>query len=187
MTFFVEGSIGDWGAIYLEDHWEVGSLLGITGYLVEKVSMICAGLVCDMISTSYLDRLSLLIIGIILSIVGFGIAAIAYSLEVSMWSYSIVIIGFGIVGIGTGFLNAIWYSMAGKGIDGFTESETSAYAMTIAMIMYLLCPVILGNISDWLGSLQYSFCFNIILLIIGIPCAYNLPFKYYMTNTVQRK
>jgi hypothetical protein len=179
ISFFVEGSVGDWGGIYLEDHWHASPLLSITGYIAERLTMLFACLICDTLCTYYIHRLYLLLIGCLLTIIGFIMTVIAYDLPVGPGSLTMVILGFCLVGIGCGWIYPIWYSLAGRGIRGFTVAETCTYVTTFAMLLYFVDPLILGNISDAFGSLQYSFGFNVILTFLAIPCALCIPAEYF--------
>jgi MFS family permease len=185
LSFFIECSIGDWGGIFLKDHWSCGTLLGIMGFVAEKSMIILAGLTCDHISTFYLNRQILLFVSFALILIGLIFVVVAYTIEVTNGSLAMAIVGFGIIGAGLGWMIPIWYSIAGQGINGFSVGETLAWTMTIANIGCLIEPVILGNISDGFGSLAYSYGFDILLTVLIIPCAYFIPPRYFQVKGVE--
>lgn len=179
LSFFVEGSIGDWGGIYTQDRWDCGSLIGVMGYIVEKFAIVLGGAFSDYLSTHIISRFWLLQISIVLTSLGFFLAGIAKEMPINNTSLAMVIIGFGVAGGGLGLLIPTWYSISGKGIKGFSVSETGAIVMTIANTCWLIEPLGMGNLADATGSLAYAFHFEALLVLFILIPVWLLPRHYY--------
>jgi MFS family permease len=179
LSFFVEGSIGDWGGIYTEDRWKCGTFIGVLGYIVEKAATVAGGMASDYLSTHVISRYWLLQISIVITTVGFFLAAIAKEFPINSFSLTMVITGFGIAGAGLGLLIPTWYSISGRGIRGFSVSETGAIVMTFANVCWLIEPLGMGNLAQATGSLAYAYHFEAALVIFTIIPAWFLPRQYY--------
>lgn len=179
LSFFVEGSIGDWGGVYLERRWDCGALIGVMGYIVEKAAIVLGGLFSDYLSTHVISRYWLLQLSIVMTSLGFFVAGIANEFPATNGSLALAIFGFGVAGGGLGLLVPTWYSISGRGIRGFSVSETGAIVMTFANTCWLIEPLGMGNLADATGSLAYAFHFEAALTLLIIAPAALLPRHYY--------
>lgn len=180
ITYFVEDSVGDWGSIYIIHHWTDSSyLLGITPYLLEKACLTVASLSCDYLCTYHFSRYEVFQVSLLLTMIGFAMAVIGYFLPVTTAALAFTITGFGVAGIGMGLTFPIAFSMSGRGIRGFTATQSVSWTMTAALCGSLLEPLILGNISSVSGSLAYSFVVVVGSLVLMMVLAMFLPSHYF--------
>lgn len=180
LSYFVEGSIGDWGSIYIQHHWtETGYVIGILPYLLEKICMFIASIYCDYICTHLLSRYLVFQASIVLTMVGFTMSIVGYILPATTTALVFTICGFGVAGFGLGLTVPIWYSISGRGIRGFRVSQSVSWTMTAAMCGYLVEPLMVGNVSTASGSLSYSFLMEVGLLGLTMIMGFLLPRHYF--------
>ena len=71
------------------------------------------------------------------------------------------------------------FGLGGRGIRGFSVSETGAIVMTFANTCWLIEPLGMGNFADATGSLAYAFHFEAAFTLFIIVPAALLPRHYY--------
>ena len=181
LSFFIEGTIGEWGGIFLTRHWDCGTFVAVLGYVVEKSFMLVSSIFCDYICTYLLPRRLVYFLSAAISMIGLTIPVVMYFLPPTTFTLVLSIFGFGLVGLGMGLTLPIWYSMAGAGIDGFNVAQTVSFTSTMAMTGCLLEPLLIGNFSIITGALAYSYLLEIGLLIVMGLLGWVLPRRYFHT------
>jgi MFS family permease len=178
LSFIVEASIGDWSGIYLIQHWDCGYLVGIMGYVAQKVATIIAGYTCDYVVHKYSKYVVFQVSNVIAGI-GLMISFLAYFLPVTNVSLSIAIMGFFVCGFGMGWNVPLWYSFSSGGVRGFSVSESSSIVMAFSNSCYFVGPTIFGNFASACGDTAYAFGAEVILTILMAICAWGLPQHYF--------
>lgn len=159
MAFFCMNAVGDWSAIYFEENWSIsGAETEILGVVFEYIAVLLAAYNCDYLRTQIWNTHGMLVLGLFLASIGFGIVAIVpWIFGATTLGLVIATIGFSLSGAGIGFTMPIFFSLTGNGVLGFSLSETSAVVFTTANILGFLEPTIMGNIANATGSLTSSF------------------------------
>lgn len=189
LGYFVEGSIGDWGSIYLQHRWtDCGYLVGITPYLLSNVGLFAGSFLSDYLANNrFYTRYTIFQTGLSATMLGFIIVVTGYFLPLTNSALVFTILGFGLAGLGLGLLTPVWYSIAGRGIREFTVTQTVSYAITSAMCGALIEPLVLGNVSTATGSLAFSFLLEVALLLVVLVLGTQLSPTYFDMQRINAK
>jgi MFS family permease len=162
ISYFGEGSIADWSAIYNDQTWsqesDVVSVLGFVGFhLSEALARFNTDNLIDK-----LDRKVVLSFASILCAIGLVTVCTASLWKHSSYdgSFAVCIIGFTITGLGCGPIAPVTISIASSGFDYRTKisvSQAIAWSTAIGFLGMEVGPPVMGNVSDLAGGLQWSF------------------------------
>ncbi len=150
MAFFilmVEGAMGDWTAIYIENFPEVTAALAAAGFAAYSLTMAIGRLTGDFV----IHRIGKVVVvryGILISAGGLLLAA----LTTSAW---LAIVGFGLVGIGLSNVVPTLFG-AGGNVEGIDAGRGIAAVTTSGYTGFLVGPPLIGFIAD-ATSLSVSF------------------------------
>lgn len=181
ITYLAESAVSNWSAIYLERHWNCGAIVGTLGFAAQLVCLIISCLACDqLVNRGIILRRKLANILVVVSIVGLLVLIIANYLPVNNGSLALVIFGFGFMGLGLGPLIPLWGSIAGRGITGFSKVQTVSFAVAAANILWVLSPLLIGNVSNALSALALSFAVVLVLVMFLFIALYNIPEIYFL-------
>lgn len=160
MAFFilmVEGAMGDWTAIYIEDIPGTTEALAAAGFAAFSLTMAIGRLTGDYL-IHRTGKITIVRYGILLSAAGLLLA----SLTTSAW---LAIIGFALVGLGLSNVTPILFGAGGK-VEGIDAGKGIAAVTTSGYTGFLVGPPLIGFIADF-TSLSVSFlllagCFLIV-------------------------
>lgn len=159
-AFTSEGSVIDWGAIYLRD--EVGASVQLSGFAFAGFSfaMMISRFSGDALKQRF-GTVRLLQISAVLALVGFGLASLGGALPV-------VVIGFLIAGLGCANLVPVAFSAAAN-VPGVASATGIAIATMFGYFGLLCAPALLGFVGERFGFAPVYLGFAIAMLgVIGL-------------------
>jgi MFS family permease len=169
MAFFImacEGAIVDWSALYLKKvSLAKLSWLGL-GYTIFSATMALGRFFGDAISKTFGSKM-LLLIGLILAVLGFGLVLLVKPL--------IVIFGFGFVGLGLSVIIPELFRLGGK-TPNLDASVSISFISGVGFLGFLVGPVLLGFLAV-ISTLKLSFFALLIFIIISFFAALTLKRK----------
>lgn len=169
MAFFImacEGAIVDWSALYLKKvSLAELSWLGL-GYTIFSATMALGRFLGDAISKTFGSKM-LLLIGLILAVLGFGLVLLVKPL--------IVIFGFGFVGLGLSVIIPELFRLGGK-TPNLDASVSISFISGVGFLGFLVGPVLLGFLAE-ISSLKLSFFALLIFIITSFFAALTLKRK----------
>ena len=167
ISYFGEGSIGDWSAIYLSENGAspFTCTLGYVGFQAfVAIGRYYSDVVVDMVSVG---RVNLLIASGVISCIGLVLVVISASLS-DDYLIVVAIIGFSICGIGLSSVAPSVISLAGSEIPQsvMTSSESIGYVSSVGYLGIMTGPPLLGGFSTLVGGLRWSFLLDSIGMIL---------------------
>ncbi|WP_336749626.1 MFS transporter [Pantoea vagans] len=166
ICFLAEGSIMDWGGIWLTSMRKLDLEFAGWGYAVFGGAMSCMRLTGDRL-TQYFGKRKVLFLSCACSATGFVIPIITSGREMSL-------LGFFLVGIGSANVVPIITTLAGKE-KIMPPNMTVSIVSTFAYLGTLMGPALLGLIAH-LSSLSTSFLTIVCLILVMIPGVLRLKF-----------
>jgi sugar phosphate permease len=175
LSYFGQGSIGDWSALYFTEEFQVSPLISVIG-LASFNMCLCIGTFMSDYITLYIGRKQLLIYAGFLSSIGLALVTLAPYLKPANYNHHeisfaliLAILGFAIFGIGASVVPPSVISLAGNAtLTGMDPNEAVALVSSVGYIGIMIGPAMLGSISGITGGLQWSF-FVVALLMFFIP------------------
>jgi MFS family permease len=161
-SYFGEGSVSDWSAIYLSNH-QASNFQASFGVAIFQFFLAVGRLYSDYLVVS-IGRIALLKLSGILACIGLVIVSLAPLALPSFNLFLVICIsGFAISGIGLSVVYPTCVSIAGSCIKGMAPADSIAFVSSIGYIGVMVGPPILGGMS-LLISLRYSFLIDAFLL-----------------------
>lgn len=142
LALFVEGVIGDWGAVYLRSALHVSAATAATGFAVFSLSMMSGCFIGDSLNTK-LGATSLLRLSGVLVSLGFGFALIGTT-------YVEAMIGLLIAGFGTANMVALIFGAAARRTPEGVGAAIAA-ASSVGYLGFLVGPPVVGSASAMVG------------------------------------
>jgi predicted MFS family arabinose efflux permease len=142
LSIFIEGSIGDWGTVYLRSTLHVSAATAATGYAVFSLSMMSGCFVGDYLHMK-LGPTNLLRASGVLVACGFGFALLGIS-------YTAAMIGFLVTGFGLSNMIALIFGAAARRNPGGVGAAIAA-AASVGYLGFLVGPPVVGSLSGFLG------------------------------------
>jgi predicted MFS family arabinose efflux permease len=142
LSFFIEGSIGDWSTVYLRSALHLSAATAATGYAAFSLSMMTGCFVGDFLNMK-LGATNLLQISGILVASGFGFALIGPT-------YTGAMIGLLIAGFGTSNMVAIILGAAARRSPRGVGAAIAA-ASSIGYLGFLVGPPVVGSLAGVVG------------------------------------
>jgi predicted MFS family arabinose efflux permease len=142
ISFLAEGSVLDWGAVFLSSNKGTAISMAGMGYMVFSVIMLLCRLAGDS-AVRKLGGVRVLFFGALLGAAGFGVVILA---PVQWLSF----LGFGLIGLGLSNLVPVLYSLVGKQ-SLMPAHQAISVVSTIAYMGILLGPVIVGGIAKFIS------------------------------------
>ena len=180
IAFLVEGSIGDWSAIYLAEECRVPKSSGLDamGYAVFNVFVVLSRLLSDR-AEGKVSRSSLLKACSVCSLGGFWLTALAprflpaevRGAEEGDYSGALAVasLGFACTGIALGPVSAIVMAAAGQ-IKGIDPTAAVSTVSGLSYVGLLAGPILLGLVAQYL-SLAAAFFLSGLLIVTIYPLA----------------
>jgi MFS family permease len=142
LSLFIEGSIGDWGAVYLRSILHVSAATAATGYAAFSLSMMTGCFVGDYLNMK-VGPTNLLRISGTLVAVGFGFALIGKT-------YTGAMFGLLIAGFGTSNMIALIFGAAARRSPGGVGAAIAA-ASSVGYLGFLVGPPVVGSLAGVVG------------------------------------
>ena len=142
LSLFIEGSIGDWGTVYLRSTLHVSAATAATGYAAFSLSMMTGCFVGDYLHMRFGAKNLLRISGALVA-VGFGFALIGRT-------YAGAMIGLLIAGFGTSNMIALIFGAAARRSPGGVGAAIAA-ASSVGYLGFLVGPPVVGSFAALVG------------------------------------
>ena len=142
LSLFIEGSIGDWGTVYLRSTLHVSAATAATGFAAFALSMMTGCFVGDYLNMK-IGPTNLLRISGALVAVGFGFALIGTT-------YAGAMIGLLIAGFGTSNMIALIFGAAARRSPGSVGAAIAA-ASSVGYLGFLVGPPVVGSLASIVG------------------------------------
>lgn len=157
VAFLAEGSVLDWGAVFLASDKGLNLSLAGVGYVAFSVVMLVCRIFGDRIVQT-LGGFRVLLFGGITAAAGFGVVILASPL----W---LLLVGFGLIGLGMSNIVPVLMSQAGTQ-TAMPASQAVSVIGTIAYAGILVGPAAIGGVAHFAGlSLGLTF---VAVLVLGI-------------------
>ena len=166
VTFMAEGCVADWSAIYLKESLHAPKAVLSLGYAGFCVAMTIGRLNGD----GLIDKIGskkIVIIGSILSALGFTAVVLAPIVPVAL-------LGYIVIGFGCSCIVPVLFS-ASANIPGVSTVEGFAMVTTGGLIGFLTGPSLIGFISEK-ANLSQGLSLLILLALIGAIVAWRNKF-----------
>lgn len=161
-SYFGEGSVSDWSAIYLSNH-QASNFQASFGVAIFQFFLAIGRFYSDYLVVS-IGRIALLKLSGIMASLGLVIVSLSpLALPSFNLFLGICIFGFAISGMGLSVVYPTCISIAGSCIKGMAPSDSIAFVSSIGYIGVMVGPPILGGLS-LLISLRFSFLIDALLL-----------------------
>jgi len=163
IAFLSEGSVLDWGAVFLSSNKNVDIALSGWGYTAFSLVMVICRLTGDAV-VHKLGGFRILLFGGLVAATGFVVVILASPL----W---LMLIGFGFIGLGLSNVVPVLFSLAGKQ-NVMPAHQAVSVVSTIAYSGILLGPAIIGGVAR-LSNLGYGLGL-VSLMTLGIAASASL-------------
>jgi MFS family permease len=158
--FLSEGSVLDWGAVFLSSNKGVPITLSGSGYIALSIVMVICRVTGDAI-VKRLGGLRVLLLGGLVGAAGFAIVILASPL----W---LMLVGFGLIGLGLSNVVPVLFSLCGRQ-QRMPANQAVSVASTLAYTGVLLGPAIIGGVSR-LTSLAWGLGL-VMLMVLAIAAS----------------
>ncbi len=142
LSLFIEGSIGDWGTVYLRSTLQVSTATAATGFAAFALSMMTGCFVGDYLNIK-VGPMNLLRISGALVAVGVGLALIGTT-------YAEAMMGLLIAGFGTSNMIALIFGAAARRSPGSVGAAIAA-ASSVGYLGFLVGPPVVGSLASVVG------------------------------------
>ncbi|WP_020561318.1 MFS transporter [Thiofilum flexile] len=142
LTYFSEGTLEIWSAVYLRLALDLPVLLGAAGPAIFHIAMMLGRLTAGWVATHF-KRRNILLFGGVMAALGMFISLIT--------TYPpLILLGFLLTGLALAGIVPIVFSLAGE-----VAPERSGQVISVVTIMgytgFLVGPALIGGLADWLG------------------------------------
>ncbi|MEM7240872.1 MAG: MFS transporter [Pseudomonadota bacterium] len=148
-----EGSMFDWGALFILDRIDVGTAKAALGLTVFSVTMVIVRLLSSQIVSTLGQARAVVISG--------GLALAGLLLALNTWNIWIIYFGFGIMGLGYALIFPLAFSRAGNDAT-LAPGQAMAQVATLGYGGMLLGPPLIGFLTER-GGFNLSFGFIALL------------------------
>lgn len=142
LSFFIEGAIGDWGAVYLRSTLHVSAATAATGYAAFSLAMMSGCFVGDFLNMKVGPTNLLRASGVLVAL-GFGFTLLGMT-------YIGAMLGFLVAGFGLSNMVALIFGAAARQTTGGIGAAIAA-ASSIGYLGFLVGPPVVGSISGLIG------------------------------------
>jgi predicted MFS family arabinose efflux permease len=143
-SFMVEGSVGDWGGIYLRDQLSASLATAPLGFAAFSVAMVLGRLGGDRLRDRYTSAQVLRYAGVL--------ATAGYALILLSTTVWLALIGFFAVGLGMSVVVPVLFSTAGH-LPGVEGERSLAQVTLVGYAAFLVGPPLLGFVAQAAGLL----------------------------------
>lgn len=165
LSYFGQGSVGDWSAIFLSEEYETNHVMSVLGLAGFNLCLCCGTFFSDYFVIRW-GRNRLLILAGIVSALGLLMVSLSPYVPHRQAAMSLAIVGFSIFGLGNSVVPPSVISIAGSAATGMNPNEAIALVSSAGYIGIMIGPALLGAISGICGGLQWSFLIVALLMTL---------------------
>jgi MFS family permease len=170
---FGEGSMVTWLIIYFKDILDASSLNATIGFSMFMVFMGLGRFSCDKIR-EYIGRQRLVRYEGVVVLIGFLLLVLAPSASSTVLSLVLACLGSVFAGAGISTIIPTVFSTAGR-LPGQNAGSAIATAAAISYAGSIVSPILVGVLSDAMGSLRWALLLDGLLLSFMVPLSYLFP------------
>ncbi len=171
ISSMAEGSINDWGTIFLVDNQKTSPLVAAIGFAAFELFLAGGRLCTDHIVTIY-SSTTILQCASILSSFGMALFSLSQLLPSSVSLY-VSIAGLAIAGAGMSVCSPVSMSLASR-LPRYNPSDAIAMLTTCLYLALLIGPPLIGGLSALLGGLQWALFIEAVLLFCMLFLSWNV-------------
>jgi MFS family permease len=160
-SYFAEGSMSDWSAVYLRDSLGTSAAVAAAGFAGYSAAMA--------VSRFAADRLVVMLGPVVLVRAACLVAVAGLCVTVAVELPAAVIAGFALVGVGLGPVVPVAYRAAG-GIGGAASGRILGRVVGFAYVGTVVGPLVIGEASE-LAGLRTALCIPIVLVLFAAVLA----------------
>jgi MFS family permease len=161
-SYFAEGSMGDWSAVYLRDSLGTSAAVAASGFAAFSVAMAASRFAADPL---------VVVLGPVKLVRGACMVAIAgFCAAVVVDHPAAAIAGFALVGVGLGPVVPVAYRVAGS-IGGAASGRILGRVVGFAYVGTVAGPLLIIGGAAELAGLRTALCLPIVLVLFAAACA----------------
>ncbi|WP_299996748.1 MFS transporter [uncultured Cedecea sp.] len=164
IVFMAEGTVLDWGALYLVESRNIPETLGGLGFATFAVAMTFGRLTGDYIVTRF-GALRVVILGSVIAAIGFLMLITSYALLP-------VLAGYLLIGLGCANIVPVMFTQTGKQ-KSMPQMVAVPAVTSVAYLGILAGPAIIGYIA-WHSSIAHGFIFVTLLVIVAALLSFSI-------------
>jgi len=164
IIFMAEGTVLDWGALYLVESRNIPETLGGLGFAAFAIAMTVGRLTGDKIVARF-GALKVVIFGSVIAAVGFLILINSYALP-------LVLSGYLLIGIGCANIVPVMFSQIGKQ-KSMPQMVAVPAVTSVGYLGILAGPAIIGYIA-WHSSIAHGFIFVTALVVVAALLSFSI-------------
>lgn len=165
LSYFGQGSIGDWSAIFLSEEYDTSPFFSVFGLAGFNLCLCCGTFFSDFFVIRW-GRNRLLILAGIVSATGLLMVSFSPYLNHRTGSLVLAVAGFSVFGLGNSVVPPSVISIAGSATTGMNPNEAIALVSSAGYIGIMIGPALLGALSGVCGGLQWSFLIVAVLMVL---------------------
>lgn len=157
IIFMAEGTVLDWGALYLVESRHIPDTLGGLGFATFAIAMTFGRLTGDLVVSRF-GALKVVILGS-------GIAAIGFLILINSYALPLILAGYLLIGLGCANIVPVMFSQIGKQ-KSMPQMVAVPAVTSVGYLGILAGPAIIGYIA-WHSSIAHGFIFVTLLVIVA--------------------
>lgn len=164
IIFMAEGTVLDWGALYLVESRNIPETLGGLGFAAFAIAMTFGRLTGDYIVSRY-GALKVVMLGT-------GVAALGFLVLINSYALPLVLFGYLLIGLGCANIVPVMFSQIGK--QKSMPQMVAVPAVTSVGYMGILAgPAIIGYIA-YHSSIAHGFIFVTALVVVAALLSFSI-------------
>jgi len=164
IIFMAEGTVLDWGALYLVESRNIPETLGGLGFAVFAIAMTFGRLTGDYIVARY-GALKVVMLGT-------AIAALGFLILINSYALPLVLIGYLLIGLGCANIVPVMFTQIGKQ-ESMPQMVAVPAVTSVGYLGILVGPAIIGYIA-WHSSIAHGFIFVTLLVVMAAGLSFSI-------------
>jgi MFS family permease len=164
IIFMAEGTVLDWGALYLVESRNIPETLGGLGFAVFAIAMTFGRLTGDYIVARY-GALKVVMLGT-------AIAALGFLILINSYALPLVLIGYLLIGLGCANIVPVMFTQIGKQ-KSMPQMVAVPAVTSVGYLGILVGPAIIGYIA-WHSSIAHGFIFVTLLVVMAAGLSFSI-------------
>lgn len=164
IIFMAEGTVLDWGALYLVESRNIPETLGGLGFATFAIAMTFGRLTGDYVVARF-GALKVVILGS-------AVAATGFLMLVNSYALPLVLTGYLLIGLGCANIVPVMFSQIGKQ-KSMPQMVAVPAVTSVGYLGILAGPAIIGYIA-WHSSIAHGFIFVTLLVVVAALLSFSI-------------
>lgn len=164
IIFMAEGTVLDWGALYLVESRNIPETLGGLGFATFATAMTLGRLTGDRVVSKF-GALRVVTLGS-------AVAAIGFLLLINSYALSLVLLGYLLIGLGCANIVPVMFSQIGKQ-KSMPQMVAVPAVTSVGYLGILAGPAIIGYIAHH-SSIAHGFIFVTVLVVLAAVLSFSI-------------